>query len=197
MKKDLISSRPNSAVNGHAKKNVDSVSQKSQQHMDLSLISPGKIEDLKGSIMFEERWRRIGDLNYHVSDQGRVRSRRGILKYRVIRGRKMISLGKDSTSTSIHRLVAKAFIPNPNDYPLVRFKDGDLMNCHWTNLEWVPRPSHPGICKTCKLPKPIEQFGVIHSRGSAKYRYHDCTSCRNMKAKQREFEKILNHEISR
>jgi len=37
---------------------------------------------------------------------------------------------------STHRLVAMAFIPNPNGYPFVNHKDSDRMNSHVSNLEW-------------------------------------------------------------
>jgi hypothetical protein len=48
-----------------------------------------------------------------------------------------LSIEGYSRPTYIHRLVAKAFKPNPNNLPIVNHIDGDKQNNNDWNLEWV------------------------------------------------------------
>lgn len=54
-------------------------------------------------------------------------------------GYKYVSLssGSISKSVAVHRLVAKVFIPNPDNLPQVNHKDLDKSNNNLSNLEWV------------------------------------------------------------
>ncbi len=50
-----------------------------------------------------------------------------------------ITVHKKETRPSAHRLVAKAFIPNPDNLPEVNHKDGNKKNNCVSNLEWSDR----------------------------------------------------------
>lgn len=77
---------------------------------------------------------------YQVSSLGRVKNSKGrILKsYKDNHGYPMVNLCKNAKNirVRVHRLVAEAFIPNPNNYPCVNHKDEDKSNNNVNNLEW-------------------------------------------------------------
>lgn len=53
-------------------------------------------------------------------------------------GYKVVALTKDGKSKNIfvHRIVAEAFLPNPDNLPMVNHKDEDKTNNFLENLEW-------------------------------------------------------------
>lgn len=76
---------------------------------------------------------------YQIDTDGRV-WRNGVrIKQRITWGYYGVTLCKNAKVKSfhIHRLVALTFIPNPNNLLQVHHKDGDKLNNHVSNLEWV------------------------------------------------------------
>lgn len=103
-----------------------------------------------------EIWKNISEIkgmeqygNYEVSNLGNVKS----LKYRRTskpkllkplvntQGYLLVKLYSNGNQKHfcVHRLVALAFISNPNDYPEVNHIDENKQNNNVTNLEWCDR----------------------------------------------------------
>ncbi len=91
----------------------------------------------------EEKWKIISEnKKYEVSNLAQIRNEKTkrILKKQVTEeGYEIIGLfyKKKQKQHRVHRLVALAFIPNPNDFPEVNHKDKNRANNRVENLEWA------------------------------------------------------------
>ena len=84
---------------------------------------------------------------YQISNLGNVKSlgngnsnnsKERILKPGNQKNYKKVILSKNGNSKNftVHRLVAEAFIPNPNNFPIINHKDENPSNNCVDNLEW-------------------------------------------------------------
>lgn len=88
-----------------------------------------------------EEWKNIESFEgYQVSNEGRIKNSKGnILKCeKSCWGYLRVGLWKDGKQAhkQIHRLVAEAFLPNPQNLPQVNHKDENKQNNSAENLEW-------------------------------------------------------------
>ena len=95
-------------------------------------------------MIMEEIWKTITDFEiYNVSNFGQVMNTNThkIMKLNFKGGYNKISLtnNKIRKSMFVHRLVALAFIENPENKSDVNHKDKDKINNHISNLEWMTR----------------------------------------------------------
>jgi hypothetical protein len=123
-----------------------------------------------------EKWKDIQGFEnrYQVSDKGNVRAlnfkRTGqtkLLKLNVHCGYYYVNLyekGKYKTFR-VHRLMALAFIENPQNKPFINHKDGNKLNNSLENLEWcTPKENTIHALKTGLAQSPKPRYGKANHK---------------------------------
>lgn len=142
---------------------------------------------------------------YFITEKGKVistayKGKKG--RYRELKdspdhdGYRIITLNHKGRkyTRKIHRLVAEAFIPNPNDLPQVNHLDGDKSNNSVENLEWTDCVSNIHHAMNHKLRYSISNLDKIsavcdmleNSDKSFKYIADECGVSQGVVAKVKE-----------
>jgi len=119
-----------------------------------------------------EEWRACEDFPlYEVSNEGGVRNKTTgrIIKEWVHNGYKTFTPHKDGKKHTIetHSLIAKTFLPNPDNKPNIDHKDGNSLNNKLENLRWATKTEQAQNRK--RLPSKSGKSGVYIS---AKIQYN-------------------------
>ena len=159
-----------------------------------------------------ETWKDIKGYEglYQISNLGRIKSLRKKIKNNgafgkrkiITKNEKIVSSYKNKDGYSVvqlyknnkrklklvHRLVAEAFIPNPNNYPYVNHKDGNKANNCVDNLEWC----NNSMNQLHAFSKGLQKCGCDHAK--AKLKYEDVLFIKNNinKYQQTELAKMFN-----
>lgn len=118
--------------------------------------------------------------NYQISNLGRVWSKKRQIYLKPNKNNsgylqvRLTAINGKQKAELVHRLVALAFLKNPNNYPCVNHKDENKENNKLTNLEWCNRSYNInyGTCPeriskaNSKAIKCIET-GIIYPSGKA------------------------------
>lgn len=130
-----------------------------------------------------ENWKNINGYEgiYMISDLGRVariKKSKGTSGYNILSPQKnesglyvkLRNLG-DDVSKKIHRLVAEAFIPNPENKPQINHKDGNRWNNRLENLEWVTQSENVEHSHN-KLNREYSAYGENHLNSKSISQYN-------------------------
>lgn len=149
----------------------------------------------------EEKWRDIPGYEglYQVSNFGRVRNHKGVIlalnkRPSNTQERYLIKLSKNNKKRSflVHRLVATAFIPNPEDKETVNHIDGDPLNNRSDNLEWATKSENhlhrvyslgEHSLLPCKPVRCVESGQIYPSL---------CAAARDLRIQQSSISQVIN-----
>lgn len=116
----------------------------------------------------------IGFPKYQISNMGRVQGAKGIItpynkihtEYKIVN---LYDSEHRSHKFSLHRIVAKHFLPNPNNLPEINHIDENPANNRVSNLEWCDRnynTHYGGRCQRIKDTSPLKKSVDLYRYGT-------------------------------
>lgn len=163
-------------LEGNLIKNWNSISEAArklnikQSKIRSSIISKNDCNGFKWKVKKEikisnEIWKNINKYpNYYISNFGRIKNKKNILRPSITNGYYGINLfnKEKKIRMQIHILVAKQFINNPKDLPFVNHINGNRLDNRIENLEWIDNSGNmihafriglfkPKVCKVNQL----------------------------------------------
>ena len=119
----------------------------------LEVSNMGRIRSVERTVAFGSQKRKVNQTTYKLKNDKD--------------GYKMVGLS--GKNIKVHRAVAEAFIPNPDNRPQVNHIDGNKANNRVENLEWATQEENMGHASRNRLTKHVS---VIRDDGEE---YHTVT----------------------
>lgn len=127
----------------------------------------------------EENWKLVNEEyklkpkgSYYISDKGNFYStfsKRCVKPQKDHKGYLYVEIGRKKYK--VHRLVAKYFLPNPNNLPQVNHIDCNKSNNNVENLEWVTnRENYEHSLKMGTFSKEFLEYAGNHDKIWSRYR---------------------------
>lgn len=126
--------------------------------------------------------------SFHISDKGRIMKPEERNKKYLCIG---LRLNMNKKNYVIHRLVANAFIDNPENKSQINHKDGNKLNNHTENLEWCTHSENMKHAFSTGLSIALKGEDTYNSTLNNK-QARIIRSMKRMEIKQREVAKIFN-----
>ena len=103
--------------------------------------------------------------------------------------------GRKGKIEMIHRIMAMAFVPNPDNKPFVNHIDGDKGNCSPTNLEWCTSAENNAHARETGLANNNSiRSRYMRYKSSRKFTEEEVMNWKIMKAGGMTYEEIAEHK---
>lgn len=156
-----------------------------------------------GTIDFSEFVPIKGFEDYMINKDGVVIKLKGktnsnhIMAQYIILGYKNVMLVKDGIQRTkkVHHLLAEAFIPNPNNYPIVNHIDENKLNNNLDNLEWCTHQYNSAYSNGKNIIKENLETGEKITYNGIKLAERENNFSHGLLTKYIEQERVINNCI--